>query len=174
MSLHFHLFKDFFCFFYLATPDAAINKRIECDIIWSNSLMILEGFRSTLLHHFKNIQSTIQILYSSKSFDQCRQYDGIHRDSIIYHAFINFNSLMNKVIFNTGINKAAISNIIGCETILLHFFESIECLINLVHLPKCFYQYTISHCGRFYFFLDHVLECRHSTINILKSYTSIN
>jgi len=81
---------------------------------------------------------------------------------------------MNKAIFDTGINKATISNIIGCETILLHFLESIEGLVDLVHLPECFYQNTICHCGRVDLFLNHVLESRDSTINILESYTCIN
>jgi hypothetical protein len=175
VTLHFHLLKDFFCFLNLATPDTTINKGIECHIVRSYGLLILlKGLKATLFHHLEDIQSTIKVLNSCKSFNQSCQYDGIHRDSIIYHTLINFNCLMNKVIFYTGIDKAAVSHIIGRETVLLHLLEGSEGLVYLIHLAESFNENAISHSRGVDLLLNHVLESSHCTIDILESHTCIN
>jgi hypothetical protein len=81
---------------------------------------------------------------------------------------------MNKVIFDTGIDKAAISNIIGCETILLHLLEGSEGLVDLIHLAECFNENAISDSRGVDLLINHVLESSHCTIDILESYTCIN
>jgi hypothetical protein len=81
---------------------------------------------------------------------------------------------MNKVIFYTGIYKAAISDIIGCETVLLHLLEGIKSLVDLIHLAECFNKNAISHSRWVDLLFNHVLESSDCTIDILESYTCIN